>query len=189
MALIGYCRVSTADQELRLQIDALKREGVEDDHIFTEKASGADKDRPELARMLDFVRKGDVVLVWKLDRLARSLSHLVQIVELLKEKSAGLRVLSGGIDTTTAEGRLFFGIFASLAEFERELIQERVNAGIKAAQEAGVHCGRKPISEERVDGIKAGLKRGDSWSRIAADTGVSRRTVARYAKKVQAEAA
>ncbi|MFY0613093.1 MAG: recombinase family protein [Hyphomicrobiaceae bacterium] len=173
MALIGYCRVSTADQELRLQLDALKRDGVEDDHIFKEKASGADKDRPELARMINFVRKGDVVLVWKLDRLARSLSHLVQIVETLKEKGAGLKVLSGSIDTTTAEGRLFFGIFASLAEFERELIQERVNAGIKAAQDAGVHCGRPAIGDDRIAGIKAGLERGESWSKIASRISIS----------------
>ena len=127
---IGYARVSTHDQNPQLQIDALDQAGCE--RIFTEKASGAKRDRPELKAALDYMREGDTLVVWKLDRLGRDLKHLVTIVQDLTDREIGLRVLTGQgaqIDTTTAAGRLIFGIFAALAEFERELIRERTVAG------------------------------------------------------------
>ena len=139
--LIGYARVSTADQSLDLQLDALRQSGAE--RIFTDVASGKRDDRPGLAEALASLTPGDVLVVWKLDRLGRSLKHLVETVADLNERSIGLKVLTGGIDTTSAAGRLIFGIFATLAEFERELIRERTLAGLAAARSRGRHGGRR----------------------------------------------
>jgi DNA invertase Pin-like site-specific DNA recombinase len=136
----GYARVSTKEQHLDLQLDALKGAGCE--MIFHETASGAKTERQELDRLLSQVRKGDVIVVWKLDRLGRSLKHLVEVVTTLMEKGVGLKSLQDPIDTTTAQGRLVFNIFASLAEFERDLIRERTNAGLQAARARGRMGGR-----------------------------------------------
>ena len=133
--LIGYARVSTDDQDTRLQIDALKRAGCE--KIYEERASGSRTDRPELAKALAHGRKGDVVIVWKLDRLGRSLPHLIDTVHDLEERKVGFRSLTDNIDTTTASGRMFFHMMGALAQFERDLIRERTNAGLKAARELG----------------------------------------------------
>ncbi|MEP1781632.1 recombinase family protein [Reichenbachiella sp.] len=138
---IGYARVSTQDQKLELQIAELEKYGCE--KLYKEKKS-AIKERPELDKMLAHLRSGDAVVVWKLDRLGRSLRHLIDLVALFKEKKVDFISLNDNIDTTTIQGRLIFNIFASFAEFERELISERTKAGLKAAREKGRVGGRKP---------------------------------------------
>ena len=144
---VGYARVSTAQQSPQLQIDALQSAGCQ--KIYQEIASGAKSQRPQLEQMLSQLRGGDVLVVWKLDRLGRSLTHLVQLVNQLLEQDVGLQSLNDPIDTTSAQGRLMFNIFASLAEFERELIRERTRAGLKSARARGRSGGRpKGLSEQ-----------------------------------------
>lgn len=138
---IGYARVSTQDQKLELQVSELEKYGCE--KIFKEKKSAV-KERPELDKLLAHLRSGDVVVVWKLDQLGRSLRHLIDLVAQFREMEVDFVSLSDNIDTTTAQGRLIFNIFASFAEFERELISERTKAGLKAAREKGRVGGRKP---------------------------------------------
>jgi DNA invertase Pin-like site-specific DNA recombinase len=138
--LVGYARVSTQDQNTDLQLDAFKAAGCE--KVFVEKASGAQRDRTELKAALAYVRAGDTLVVWKLDRLARSLKQLIETVELLDNSQIGFRSLTEAIDTTTAGGKLVFHIFASLAEFERSIIQERTKAGLDAARSRGKVGGR-----------------------------------------------
>lgn len=138
--LVGYARVSTLDQNPALQIDALKGAGCE--RIFIEKASGAQRDRPELNAALNYVRAGDILVVWKLDRLARSMRQLIETVEDLQSRGIELRSLTENIDTATAGGRLVFHLFGALAEFERAVIRERTNAGLQAARERGKQGGR-----------------------------------------------
>jgi DNA invertase Pin-like site-specific DNA recombinase len=137
---IGYARVSTQDQDLALQLDALGEAGCE--KVFTEKASGAQRERPQLQAALAYMRAGDTLVVWKLDRLARSLKQLIETVESLGERSIGLRSLTEAIDTTTSGVRLVFHLFASLAEFERSIIRERTLAGLAAARARGRMGGR-----------------------------------------------
>ena len=137
---IGYARVSTRDQSPDLQIDALKQAGCE--RIYHDIASGAKSARPELDKLLSDVRRGDTVVFWKLDRLGRSLRHLVELVSELSNQGVGLQSLNDPIDTTNAQGRLIFNLFASLAEFERELIRERTQAGLSAARARGRVGGR-----------------------------------------------
>lgn len=137
---IGYARVSTKDQDLALQIDALKKAGCK--KIFQEKMTGATKERPELKKMIEQLRKGDVVVIWKLDRLGRSLKNLVQLVNEIQGKGAGLKSLGDHIDTVTPQGKLTFHLFAALAEFERDIIRERTHAGLAAARARGRKGGR-----------------------------------------------
>ena len=139
--LIGYARVSTKDQNLELQWDALTKAGCE--MIFQEKASGVKADRPELEKMMSQLRKGDVVCIYKLDRLGRSLKNLLELVAEFEKRGVGLRSLTDSIDTTTPQGRLVLNIFASLAEFERDLIRERTKAGLEAARARGRKGGRR----------------------------------------------
>ncbi len=139
---IGYARVSTQDQTPQLQLDALKVAGCE--RSFVEKASGAQRDRPELQAALGYMRSGDTLVVWKLDRLARSLKQLIETVESLENKKMGFRSLTENIDTTTPGGRLTFHLFAALAEFERSIIKERTMAGLAAARSRGRRGGRPP---------------------------------------------
>ncbi len=141
--LVGYARVSTLDQNPALQIDALKGAGCE--RIFTEKASGAQRDRPELKAALTYLRAGDTLVVWKLDRLARSMHQLIETVEELQGRGIALRSLTESIDTATPGGRLVFHIFGALAEFERTVIRERTSAGLQAARERGKKGGRPRI--------------------------------------------
>lgn len=143
MTNLAYIRVSTTEQDLSLQRDAILAAGVEPDHIYEDTMSGKRDDRPGLEACLKALRKGDVLIVWKLDRLGRSLPHLIQTVYDLEKRGVGFRVLTGSpIDTTTASGKLVFGIFASLAEFERELIRERTMAGLASARARGRIGGR-----------------------------------------------
>jgi DNA invertase Pin-like site-specific DNA recombinase len=146
--LIGYMRVSKADgsQVLDLQRDALIEAGVEPDHIYEDKASGSKDDRPGLAACLKSLRKGDVLVIWKLDRLGRNLKHLIATVEDLTKRGVGFKVLQGNqIDTSTPTGKLNFRLFAMLAEFERDVIRERTLAGLAAARARGRKGGRKPV--------------------------------------------
>jgi DNA invertase Pin-like site-specific DNA recombinase len=155
--LVGYARVSTQDQNPALQIDALKAAGCE--KLFMEKASGAQRDRPELAAALSFMRKGDSLVVWRLDRLARSLPQLIETVAQLESEGIGLRSLTEAIDTSTAGGKLIFHIFGALAEFERSVIRERTRAGLKAARERGRKGGRPPaLSASDLAAAKAMLR-------------------------------
>ncbi len=139
--LVGYARVSTKDQNLELQLDALSKAGCE--IIFQEKASGIKADRPELEKMMAQLRKGDVVCIYKLDRLGRSLKNLLNLVADFEKREVGLRSLTDSIDTTTPQGRLILNIFASLAEFERDLIRERTKAGLESARARGRKGGRR----------------------------------------------
>jgi len=145
--LIGYARVSTQDQNPELQIDALKKSGCE--KIFVEKASGAQRDRPELKAVLEYMRAGDTLVVWKLDRLARSIKQLIETVEGLEKQSMGFQSLTEAIDTTTSSGRLVFHIFAGLAEFERSIIRERTKAGLESARARGRLGGRPPAMTKK----------------------------------------
>jgi DNA invertase Pin-like site-specific DNA recombinase len=148
--LVGYARVSTVDQNLDLQIDALRLAGCE--KIFAEKITGATSDRTELKNMKEFIRDGhDTVVVYKLDRLGRSLKNLIDEVQSFEKRKIGFRSLQENIDTTTSGGRLFFHVFAALAEFERDIIRERTNAGLKAARARGRLGGRpKKLTETQV---------------------------------------
>lgn len=147
--LIGYARVSTQEQNLDLQIMALKEAGCK--KIFTEKASGAQRERPELKAAIDYARSGeDVLVVWKLDRLARSLKQLIETIENLEIQKIGFLSLTESINTTTSGGRLIFHIFASLAEFERSIIRERTTAGLKSAKQNG-RIGGRPLALNEKD--------------------------------------
>jgi DNA invertase Pin-like site-specific DNA recombinase len=143
MAAVGYARVSTADQDLALQLDALAAAGCA--KVFEDRASGARADRPGLRAALDYAREGDVLVTWKLDRLGRSLPHLVETVAALELRRVGFRSLTEAIDTTTPGGRLVFHLFAALGQFERDLIRERTRAGLAAAAARGRRGGRQPV--------------------------------------------
>lgn len=144
--LVGYARVSTKDQELELQIDALEKAGCKKHQIFVDIISGSKAQRPGLEKCLAELAAGDTLLVWRLDRLGRSMPHLVSLVEGLRVKDIGFKsICDGAIDTTTASGELIFNIFSSLAQFERKLIQERTKAGLEAARTRGKKGGRKKI--------------------------------------------
>jgi DNA invertase Pin-like site-specific DNA recombinase len=144
--LIGYARVSTTEQDLTLQLDALKRHGCTPKTIFVDTASGARAQRPGLEACLATLQAGNVLVVWRLDRLGRSMSHLVTLVEQLRERGIGFRsICDGVIDTTTASGELVFNLFSALAQFEQRLIQERTRAGLSAARARGRKGGRKPL--------------------------------------------
>jgi len=142
---IGYARVSTTRQSLTLQVEALQERGLDERHIFQEKISAAERKRPELERMLKFLQKGDTLVVWKIDRLGRSLEHLLKIVNQINSIGVTLVSLTENVDTSTEQGKFLFNMFATVAEYERGLINERRNAGLQRAKERGVHCGRKRI--------------------------------------------
>jgi DNA invertase Pin-like site-specific DNA recombinase len=144
--LVGYARVSTDDQDVDLQLDALREAGCQDEFIFIDKISGARSKRPGLDSCLTALKSGDTLLVWRLDRLGRSMPHLVTLIQELLSKGVAFRSLcDGAIDTTSASGELIFHIFSALAQFERRLIQERTKAGLSAARARGRKGGRKPV--------------------------------------------
>lgn len=185
MVSLGYCRVSKADgsQSLDLQRDALIAAGVEADAIYQDMASGKKDDRPGLASCLKALRSGDVLVIWKLDRLRRSLPHLVATVDELDKRGIGFKVLTGApIDTGTKEGRLMFGMFSALAQFERDLLIERVNAGLIAARARGRVGGRRPvISKAGVRRAAAAMAHRDtSVPALCRELGVSKTALFRY---------
>jgi DNA invertase Pin-like site-specific DNA recombinase len=182
--LVGYARVSTNGQELKLQFDALEKAECPKKLIFIDKISGAKAARPGLDKCLRELREGDTLVVWRLDRLGRSVRHLIDLVEQLRQRKIGFKSLCDrAIDTTTASGELIFHIFTALAQFERKLIQERTRAGLDAARARGRKGGRKPIaaSDPRVQTAKKmhadkSLSIGD----ICATLRISRATFYRY---------
>src|SRR3954465_2042829 len=178
--LLGYARVSTADQNLALQRDALTEAGCQ--KIFTEQLSGAVTDRPALHEALAFARSGDTLIVWKLDRLARSMKQLIETVEQLRQRGIGFRSLTEALDTTTAQGRLVFHMFGALAEFERSLIRERTKAGLAAARRVGRTGGRPPkLTDDDIEAAKAMLANPDIVvTQIAQRLGVSPAPLYRY---------
>jgi DNA invertase Pin-like site-specific DNA recombinase len=180
MHLIGYARVSTSDQHLGLQLDALKEAGCR--RVFEETASGAAKARPQLLEALDFLRPGDTLVVWKLDRLARSVQHLIEIIERLRKQGCGFKSLTEAIDTTTAGGRLVFYIFGALAEFERGIIRERTVAGLEAARARGRKGGRpKLMNDQSLIVAQALLRDGVLTVKdVAKQIGVSEPTLYKY---------
>ena len=178
--LVGYMRVSSDSdrQNTDLQRDALLAAGVDARHLFEDHASGAGDDRPGLSKALEFVRPGDVLVVWKLDRLGRSLSHLLSIVTTLKDRQVAFRSLTEGMDTTTASGELLFHVFGALAQYERALTHERVIAGLAAAKRRGRVGGRPAaIVGEKREAIIAALNGGMSKAAVCRNFGVKRTTL------------
>jgi DNA invertase Pin-like site-specific DNA recombinase len=180
--LIGYARVSTLDQTLALQQDALNAANCE--HIYTDTVSGSVTDRPGLRLALSHLRSGDTLVVWRLDRLGRSLSHLIETVRQLQERGIGFRSLQEQIDTTTSGGKLVFHVFGALAEFERDLIRERTHAGLVAAQARGRLFGRpKVLSSQQVKQLQSLAKdQCTTVTEICETLGISRATFYRYIK-------
>lgn len=175
---IGYARISTDDQRLNLQRDALQAAGCE--RVFTDTASGSRADRQGLADALDFARAGDVVVVWRLDRLGRSLKELVTLVERLKAAGVGLESLMEKIDTTTASGELVFHVFGAIAQFERRLIVERTKAGLVAARARGRSGGRRPLSQETIESLNALVRAGRSPAEVCRALKIGRTTFYKY---------
>jgi DNA invertase Pin-like site-specific DNA recombinase len=178
--LIGYARVSTRDQKAHLQLDALREAGCE--KIFEETASGARRDRPELNAALDFMRSGDTLVVWKLDRLARSTRQLLETVEMFERRKIGLKTITQNIDTTNAGGRLIFTVFGAIAEFEREIIRERTRAGLDAARSRGRKGGRpRSLSDKDLKQARALLADPEiTVEEVARRFGVGSSTLYRY---------
>jgi DNA invertase Pin-like site-specific DNA recombinase len=178
--LVGYMRVSSDSdrQTTNLQRDALLAVGVDTRHLFEDHASGAVDDRHGLAQALSFVKAGDVLVVWKLDRLGRSLAHLLTIVNALKEKQVAFRSLTEGMDTTTPSGELLFHVFGALAQYERALTRERVVAGLAAAKRRG-RIGGRPLAivGEKLDAILEALRGGMSKAAVCRSFGVKRTTL------------
>lgn len=178
--LLGYARVSTEDQTPELQLQALKKAGCK--RVYEEKASGAQRDRPQLSAALEYMREGDTLVVWRLDRLARSLKQLIETVESFEPRGMHLRSLTEGIDTSTLNGRLVFHIFGALAEFERGLIRERTIAGLAAARANGRVGGRpRTITDKQLKAARTLLTAGDmTVAEIAKQIGTSPATLYRY---------
>jgi DNA invertase Pin-like site-specific DNA recombinase len=180
--LIGYARVSTADQTLTLQQDALAKAGSE--RLFTDVMSGAKAERKGLAEALSYVREGDILVVWKLDRLGRSLKDLIEQLTELNKRNIGFKSLTENIDTTTPGGKLIFHIFGALAEFERDLIKERTQAGLRAARARGRKGGRpKVLSEKKIAMARAlYADKSNSIDEICKTLNIGRTTLYRYLK-------
>lgn len=177
--LIGYARVSTSEQNLDLQLDALKQAGCE--MFFDDTTSGANSERPGLSQALAYLREGDVLVVWKLDRLGRSLRHLIETVSALDDRKVGFKSLRENFDTTTSGGRLVFHLFGALAEFERELIRERVTAGLTAARARGRKGGRPRKLDARQVALARTMLSNPSTTviEVARTLGVERTTLYR----------
>lgn len=182
---IGYARVSTIEQNPDLQHDALKKAGCK--KIYTDHASGAKSERPALNESLKYLRKGDCLVVWRLDRLGRSLKHLIEVVEGLENRKVGFASLQEGINTTTSGGRLVFHIFGALSEFERNLIRERTHAGLTAARARGRMGGRKPkLKPAQVKTLRRMYdSRKHSIKEICKIMGISKPTLYEYLKKTK----
>jgi DNA invertase Pin-like site-specific DNA recombinase len=180
--LIGYARVSTLDQTLALQQDALTAAGCE--QLYTDTVSGSVTERPGLTQALSHLRAGDTLFVWRLDRLGRSLPHLIETISQLQQRGIGFRSLQEQIDTTTSGGKLVFHVFGALAEFERDLIRERTHAGLAAARARGRVGGRpRKLTPKQVAQLRTlAADKGNSVTEICQTFGISRKTFYRYAK-------
>ena len=177
--LVGYARVSTEDQKLDLQVDALKGAGCE--KLYSDQVSGASKLKPGLEEALAYLRSGDTLVVWKLDRLGRTVKGLVDLVQTLQDKGIQFRSLTDGIDTSTTAGRFFFHVMAALAQMERELIVERTRAGLEAAKQRGRIGGRKRrMTDSKIESAKQLLANGIPPKEIALNLGVSVPTLYRW---------
>lgn len=168
--IVGYARVSTAGQSLDVQLEQLDQAGVE--KVFREKASGVKRDRPQLAALLDFVREGDQVVCCKLDRIARSTRHLLEIVEALEQKGVGFRVLNINLDTATPTGKLMLTMLGAVATFEREMMLERQAEGIEKAKQAGKFRGRKPTAQQKATQVRTLAEQGSKRQAIADELGI-----------------
>lgn len=178
--LVGYMRVSSADdrQSVDLQRDALLAAGVDERHLFTDKASGTRDDRPGLTACLEYLKPGDALVVWKLDRLGRSLPHLLSIIGDLRTRAVAFRSLTEAMDTDTPHGELLFSLFGALAQYERALTRERVIAGLAAAKRRGRRGGRPPaLSAEQIEQITAALDAGASKATVCRTFKVPRSTL------------
>ena len=187
--LIGYARVSKHEQLLDLQLDALVKAGVDADRTYTDKISSRKAERPELKRAIDQLREGDTLVVWRLDRLGQSLQELISLVNLIQAKGADFKSLTEHMDTTTPGGKLVFHFFASVAEFERDIIQERTKAGLEAARARGRKGGRPPLAKDpgkrkKVEMAKAlHADPSNSIEDIRKTLHISRATLYRYVRK------
>ena len=179
MALIGYARVSTDDQNLALQLDALRQAGVA--QIFEDRGvSGTQQARQGLQKALGALQRGDVLVMWRLDRLGRSLAHLIETVNALKARGCGFRSLTEAIDTSTANGELVFHLFGAMAQFERALVAERTRAGLAAARQRGVKLGRRrALTPRQVEHARQLIEAGESVTPIARSLSVDRTTLYR----------
>src|SRR3954447_12974123 len=178
--LIGYARVSTQDQTLDLQLDALKKAGCE--KLYTDTASGAKAERKGLDEALEYARDSDILVVWRLDRLGRSLQHLIETITLLNSRKVGFRSLTENIDTTTSGGKLVFHTFGALAEFERDIIRERTNAGLQAARARGRFGGRRTVmTPAKLRLAQAAMGRPDTnVLQLCHELGIGRTTLYRF---------
>ena len=191
LTLIGYARVSTADQSVQMQIDALMAAGIAKENIFSENMSGIKKNRPELANALRMLREGDTLVVWKLDRIARSIAHLIEVMDELEKKGVAFRSLTEGLETKTPAGKMIFHVIGAMAQLERDLIVERTRAGVKAAQARGVKFGAKHVIDpkdmpeiwEQVN------QKGITKVAIAKKYKVTVQTISRRLKEYEAEQA
>ena len=179
---IGYSRISTSDQNLDLQTDALNKEGCS--QIFSDTASGAKTDRPGLEEALSFLRKGDTLVVWKLDRLGRSLKHLIDVINQLNDRGIYFKSIQESIDTSTSGGKLIFHVFGALAEFERDIIRERTMAGLKAARARGRKGGRPRVMDDKIIAMAKALMadHSNSVKDVCQTLGISRSTLYRCLK-------
>lgn len=186
MRQIGYTRVSTASQDAQLQLDALLDAGIQKRDVFADVTSGSKTaiERPGMTKLLEYAEAGDTVIVWRIDRLGRSLIDVLNTVELLRGRGIHVRSLSDGIDPATSTGRLMLHMLATLAEYERELIVERVNAGIAAARDSGTRFGRPPVNPdlvaEKLVVVADARSRGRTAAEAAALVGWSRATLYRH---------
>lgn len=186
MRHLGYTRVSTTSQDARLQLDALRSVGVEARDVFSDVTSGsrAAIKRPGMKKLLEYAEDGDTVVVWRIDRLGRSLIDVLNTVNLLRERGVKVRSISDGIDPETSSGRMMLGMLATLAEYERELITERVNAGIAAARQSGTRFGRPPVKpdeiQQKLQIVREARARGRTAEQAAQLVGWSRATLYRH---------
>lgn len=180
MATIGYARVSTEGQELTAQLEQLQSAGI--DKVFKEKASGVKQDRPQLAAMLDHLREGDTVVVCKLDRIARSTKHLLEILETLDARKVSFKALNINLDTSTPTGKLMLSMLAAIGQFEREMMLERQREGIRIAKDAGAYKGRKPTAKAQAGEVMDLIKQGKTKQAIADELKIGVASVYRIMK-------
>lgn len=186
MSIVGYARVSTADQNLEVQVEQLKAAGCE--KISQEKASGVKEDRPQLAALLDYIREGDTVVVCKLDRIARSTKHLLQIVEQLERQGVAFKVLNINLDTSTPTGKLMLTMLAAIATFEREMMLERQREGILFAKEKGKYKGRKPTAKEKSAEVLKLIAAGKTRATVASELSMGVASVYRIIREHKLQA-